>query len=239
MGNFDLNMAIAAINEELEAGEPENVSYNEYEGRAGYEGQYVIDAVNRHLGPENWRVRRTGEWTIHEKTDKGTGELIPGSVEAEFELDIRVAPDEWLSKGPVIGANQVGTNLAEAKNAATRNATKKLFSLWSIGSRAYLGLLSEEHAAPKPSRPRAAPAAAAKPDKYPNERWKQLGFFDDFAVKRAAGYLVELAEKKGYDQEHVARQVKKQFNKDLGGDLTMEEVEELIGVYEKAKARSA
>ncbi|HIE50354.1 MAG TPA: hypothetical protein EYP85_01225 [Armatimonadetes bacterium] len=240
MDRRNLYDIIEAINAELEAGEPDNVSWNEFEARAGYEGQYVIDAVNRHLGPENWRIRRVSEWTIHQKVDKASGEMVPGSVEAEFELDIRLPEGEWLSKGPVVGANQIGTNLAEAKNAATRNATKKLFSLWSIGNRAYLGLLTLEHAPEKAARkakPSETPRPARGTDKYPNDRWQALGYFEDFAVKRAAGYLVQLAESKGYSEEHVARQLQKRFNKGLGGNLTMEEVEEMIALYEKAEPK--
>ena len=48
--------AIEAINAELQAGEPGNYGKPDQRGDYGYQPQAVIDAVNHHLGAENWSM---------------------------------------------------------------------------------------------------------------------------------------------------------------------------------------
>ena len=99
--------------------------------RYGYKPQYVFDAVNSVLLPENWR---------YEVVSKDVFDL---QVVAEVKLFIRIA-DEWLCKGSQTGQMQiVRGNVGDAMKGAITDALQKCFSLLSIGSDAYRGLLKE------------------------------------------------------------------------------------------------
>ena len=99
--------------------------------RYGYKPQYVFDAVNSVLLPENWR---------YEVVSK---DVFDHQVVAEVKLFIRIA-DEWLCKGSQTGQMQiVRGNVGDAMKGAITDALQKCFSLLSIGSDAYRGLLKE------------------------------------------------------------------------------------------------
>ena len=97
--------------------------------RYGYKPQYVIDAVNNVLMPENWR---------YEVVSK---EIFDNQVVADVQLFIRVK-DEWFCKGAQTGQMQiVKGNVGDAMKGAITGAIQKCLSLLSIGSDAYKGLL--------------------------------------------------------------------------------------------------
>ncbi|HIE32885.1 MAG TPA: hypothetical protein EYP81_02390, partial [Thermodesulfobacteriaceae bacterium] len=99
--------------------------------RYGYKPQYVFDAVNSVLLPENWR---------YEVVSK---DVFDHQVVAEVKLFIRIE-DEWLCKGSQTGQMQiVRGNVGDAMKGAITDALQKCFSLLSIGSDAYRGLLKE------------------------------------------------------------------------------------------------
>ena len=99
--------------------------------RYGYKPQYVFDAVNSVLLPENWR---------YEVVSK---EIYDNQVVAEVKLFLRVE-DEWLCKGSQTGQMQIiKKNVGDAYKGAITDALQKCFSLLSIGSDAYRGLLRE------------------------------------------------------------------------------------------------
>lgn len=122
---------IDAINEELLAGEPHNIS-DDGRGYTGYDPQAVYDAINKHLGPENWR------YEVLEICDLGNK-----AIEAKVAISIRTPAGEWLTKGLQFGGGRGDRDLTDGKKAAITDAIKKGFSSWSIGHRAYLGLLEE------------------------------------------------------------------------------------------------
>ncbi len=100
--------------------------------RYGYKPQYVFDAVNSVLLPENWR---------YEVVSK---EIFDNQVVAEVKLFVRVNGDEWLCKGSQTGQMQiVKKNVGDAYKGAITDALQKCFSLLSIGSDAYKGLLKD------------------------------------------------------------------------------------------------
>ncbi len=100
--------------------------------RYGYKPQYVFDAVNSVLTPENWR---------YEVVCK---EIFDHQVVAEVRLYIRVKDDEWICKGSQTGQMQiVKGNIGDAYKGATTDALQKCLSLLSIGTDAYRGLLRE------------------------------------------------------------------------------------------------
>jgi len=116
--------------------------------RYGYKPQYVFDAVNSVLLPENWRFEVVSK------------DVFEHQVVAEVKLFIRIA-DEWLCKGSQTGQMQiVRGNVGDAMKGAITDALQKCFSLLSIGSDAYRGLLKEVYfsgahrgdAPPQPSR---------------------------------------------------------------------------------------
>jgi hypothetical protein len=124
--------------------------------RYGYRPQYVFDAINATLLPENWK---------YEVISK---EIFAQQAVAEVKLFIRIA-DEWLCKGSQIGQMQiVKENVGDAYKGAITDAIQKCFSLLSIGTDAYRGLLEKVYkgSAPASTRPPAQSAAVqATPDK--------------------------------------------------------------------------
>ena len=113
--------------------------------RYGYKPQYVFDAVNAILMPENWR---------YEVVSK---EIFDNQVVAEVKLFIRVK-DEWFCKGAQSGQMQiVRGNVGDAMKGAITDAIQKCLSLLSIGSDAYKGLLQAAFHANNGAKPQAAP----------------------------------------------------------------------------------
>ena len=97
--------------------------------RYGYKPQYVFDAVNNVLLPENWR---------YEVVSK---EIYDNQVVAEVKLFLRVG-EEWFCKGSQTGQMQIiKKNVGDAMKGAITDALQKCLSLLSIGSDAYKGLL--------------------------------------------------------------------------------------------------
>jgi hypothetical protein len=100
--------------------------------RYGYKPQYVFDAVNSILLPENWR---------YEVVSK---EIFDNQVVAEVRLFIRVKDDEWICKGSQTGQMQiVKGNVGDSYKGAITDAIQKCLSLLSIGTDAYRGLLRD------------------------------------------------------------------------------------------------
>lgn len=114
--------------------------------RYGYKPQYVFDAVNSILLPENWR---------YEVVNK---EIVDSQVVAEVRLFIRVNDNEWICKGSQTGQMQiVKGNVGDSYKGAITDAIQKCLSLLSIGTDAYRGLLRDVYLAgnrPDPSPPR-------------------------------------------------------------------------------------
>ncbi len=100
--------------------------------RYGYKPQYVFDAVNSILLPENWR---------YEVVSK---EIFDSQVVVEVRLFIRVNDNEWVCKGSQTGQMQiVKGNIGDSYKGAITDAIQKCLSLLSIGTDAYRGLLGD------------------------------------------------------------------------------------------------
>ena len=100
--------------------------------RYGYRPQYVFDAVNDVLLPENWR---------YEVVSK---EVFEFHVVTETKLFVRINKDEWLCKGSQMGHMQiVKKNVGDAYKGSITASLMKCFSILSIGSDAYKGLLRD------------------------------------------------------------------------------------------------
>jgi len=125
----------------------------------GYRPQYVFDCVNQFLGPENWKYELTKE------------EIYDNQAVAEVKLFLKVN-NEWLCKGSQKGQMQiVKGNVGDAQKGTITDAIQKCFSLLSIGSDAYKGLLKKVYLAnpgktvkpaTKSNKPMPKPAALPK-----------------------------------------------------------------------------
>jgi len=134
--------------------------------RYGYKPQYVFDAVNQIIGPENWRYELVKE------------EIFENQAVAEVKLFLNTDTD-WLCKGSHKGQMQIiKGNVGDAQKGAITDAIQKCFSLVSIGCDAYRGLLSAVYnatsSAPRPPAKPAQPPAQQQPVMPPQEQQATL-----------------------------------------------------------------
>jgi len=120
--------------------------------RYGYKPQYVFDAVNSNLLPENWR---------YEVISK---EIFDKQVVSEVRLFIRVKDAEWICKGSQTGQMQIiKGNVGDAYKGSITDAIQKCFSLLSIGSDAYKGLLKAVYHSGSTRKPSSTKSNQPKP----------------------------------------------------------------------------
>ena len=125
---------IKAVNKILQDGEPGNISLDNYSGFTGYKPQYIVDALNAvfHIG--GWGFEEVSAEIVSHQTEKVTSTLAIAQVKV------------WL-KGidfqPVgYGQGRITQgNIGDGKKSAQTDAIKKALSYFSIGNRAYHGLL--------------------------------------------------------------------------------------------------
>lgn len=149
--------------------------------RYGYKPQYVFDAVNSVLLPENWR---------YEVVSK---EIFDSQVVAEVRLFIRVKDDEWICKGSQTGQMQiVKGNVGDSYKGAITDAIQKCLSLLSIGTDAYRGLLREVYLSgnrppttPSRKQPEQQKKAVDSPDSPPKSAADQAA--DNSDLPKIAG----------------------------------------------------
>jgi len=137
MSNNNLLRQIEQINAMLRAFGPQAVQEIKMmkDGRVvgqiryGYRPQYVFDAVNFVIQPENWRYEVVSR------------EIFDFQAVAEVKLFLRVG-SEWLCKGSHTGQmNIINKNVGDAYKGAVTDAIQKCLSLLSVGCDAYRGLL--------------------------------------------------------------------------------------------------
>lgn len=184
--------------------------------RYGYKPQYVFDAVNSVLLPENWR---------YEVLSK---EIHDNQVVAEVKLFLRVE-GEWLCKGSQTGQMQIiKMNVGDAMKGAITDALQKCLSVLSIGSDAYRGLLGKVYLAGNPSpattarqqpqRPPQTPKVSDKSQSTENDLPKLAGIkyqrrngiviatgnsFDKKELLKSAGFKWDKTEKNWYKEVMV------------------------------------
>lgn len=119
---------VKRINEILKKGEPNNISVDTYSGYTGYTPQSVIDAVNTEF---------LGKWSpkIIEKSFKVHKDsmlaIVHLSLEIEGFMQVESFGQSRVTKG----------DFGDALKGAETDAIKKAFAMFSIGNRAYHGLL--------------------------------------------------------------------------------------------------
>lgn len=134
--------------------------------RYGYKPQYVFDAVNQIIEPENWRYELIKE------------DIFESQVVTEVKLFLKTDTDEWLCKGSHKGQmNIVKGNVGDAQKGAITDALQKCFSLCSIGQDSYRGLLETVFNSNRPQAPsrqslpkntqQSKPASSPQPELQP------------------------------------------------------------------------
>jgi hypothetical protein len=181
----DVAQNVEKVNQLLQAGEPGNITTDEHAGYTGYKPQAIVDAMN-----EGFSI---GGWGFAEISS----EIIPGDKGGLAIAQVQV----WLAgidfKPTSWGQNRVTRgDVGDAKKAAQTDAIKKALSYFSIGNRAYHGLLKESSNGHTPQSKPVVKPVAVKPteakadnDYIPinaptprelRERHKFLGMNDDF-----------------------------------------------------------
>ena len=136
MNKLTIEEKVKKVNEVLKKNEPDNISVDTYSKMTGYKPQYVVDAMNQVFGFDGWGF------------DEISNELVDKDENGKPKLalaNIRV----WLRNGEKkVLATSYGQSrvtrgdYGDAKKGAQTDAIKKGLSYFSIGNRAYHGLLS-------------------------------------------------------------------------------------------------
>lgn len=110
--------------------------------QVGFKPQYIFDAINEVLGPDNWRYEtKVLELLNTPYTDKNNVEKVCSQAIIETKLFIRVN-DEWIAKGTHYGqCHVIQGNVGDAIKGATTDSLQKVFSTISVGNLAYSGRL--------------------------------------------------------------------------------------------------
>lgn len=125
---------IKAVNKILQDGEPNNVSNDTYSGFTGYKPQYIIDAMNIVFTIGNWGFEEVFAEIVTHTTEKGTASIAIAQVKVWMK-SIDFAPTSYGQSRVTKG------DIGDAKKGAQTDAIKKALSYFSIGNRAYHGLL--------------------------------------------------------------------------------------------------
>lgn len=125
---------IKAVNKILQDGEPGNISIDNFSGFTGYKPQYIIDAMNIVFKFGNWGFEEVSSEIVTHQTEKGTSNLAIAHVKVWLKgIDFQPAS---------YGQNRVTKgDVGDAKKGSQTDAIKKALSYFSIGNRAYHGLL--------------------------------------------------------------------------------------------------
>jgi len=129
--NESLIDKINKVNEELKSNEPTNVSVDTFTKYTGYKPQYVVDAMNKHLGVGQW-----GFCEVQNQLKEGEKTTVITKVEAW----VGNTDNKFTAWG---GAMVTRGSVSDAMKSAQTDALKKALSYFSVGYRAYRGLLKK------------------------------------------------------------------------------------------------
>jgi len=124
---------IKKINEILKAGEAKGNFSNDHKGYSGYKPQSVIDAVNTEL-LGRWNLSVTTKETYPTKNKKGD------DVKNAFVTIRLTIGDSFIDS---MASHPILDDVGDAFKSAQTDAMKKAFAHFSIGNRAYHGLLGK------------------------------------------------------------------------------------------------
>lgn len=144
----DVAAKVEQVNALLLAGEPGNITKPDTNGYVGYEPQAIIDAMNEGFGIGEWGFEEVSSETV----DNEKGTLAVARI-AVWLAGIDFKPASWGQSRVTRG------DIGDARKGAQTDAIKKALAYFSIGNRAYHGLLEKDKKpAPQPTRPAAKPA---------------------------------------------------------------------------------
>lgn len=125
---------VASVNETLKKGEPKNFT-SDHKGFAGYKPQNIIDAVNTEFIGD-WGITVVDKKNYMDTRSDGK-KVLTAFVHVRLKLNGQEV-DAMASHPDNQG------DLGDAYKAAESDAMKKAFAHFSIGRRAYLGLLNNK-----------------------------------------------------------------------------------------------
>jgi len=226
--------SIQAINKLLQEGEPGNVSTDTYTGFSGYNLQAIVDATNEVLGFENWGY------------DEIYNELTEDKALAISSMKV------WLGERDnyktAYGQSRITRgDIGDGKKGAQTDAVKKCFSMFSIGSRAYLGLLDRkgQNKASKMPYNQSAPqnvsdaVSEGKTTEYPA---KQKDYTGPTAKVEKPEHTTALsrtyfavAKNAGYESEDAKSIAKKAYKVDSFNKITNVQLTKLVEKFSVRK----
>jgi hypothetical protein len=160
----ELLTQVKRVNDLLEAGEPRNVSLDEHTSYTGYKPQFVCDAMNEVFGIGAWGFEEVSNEISATQDGKGL---------AIAQVRVWLAGSDFKPTG--WGQNRITRgDTGDAKKGAQTDALKKALSYFSVGTRAYQGLLvagekgkqngNAQPQRPPQSRPLVQATAKSEPD---------------------------------------------------------------------------
>lgn len=125
----EIKNAVKRVNEVLQKGEPKNTN-TDHKGYTGYAPQFVIDAVNSEF---------IGEWSTK------VLEHVTYPIGDKKHAFVKVAVTIKQITFEAFASHPIQTDPGDAFKSAQTDATKKALSYFSIGNRAYHGLLEKNN----------------------------------------------------------------------------------------------
>ena len=125
---------VREVNKMLQKGEPDNWSAD-HKGYSGYNPQHVIDAVNSEFCGD-WSLLIVDKETYDSgRKNKSDSAIIEAFVHIRMSLGGQAI--DAMASHPILD------DYGDAMKSAQTDAMKKAFAHFSIGSRAYRGLLKK------------------------------------------------------------------------------------------------
>lgn len=128
-----IEQQVKEVNEVLMKGEPNNVTVDTFSNTTGYKPQYIIDAMNAVFGIGKWGFSEISN-DFADKDETGKPKMAIAQVEvwlSGIEFKPRAYGQSKITRG----------DFGDAKKGAQTDAIKKALCYFSIGNRAYHGLL--------------------------------------------------------------------------------------------------
>jgi Rad52/22 family double-strand break repair protein len=136
---MELKNQIEEVNAILLKGEPHNISVDSFSGFTGYKPMYLIDAMNEVFAIGDWGFEEISSEIVTTPDDK----LLAVAQVRVMLKDVAFQPTGWGQARVTKG------DLGDARKGAQTDAIKKALSYFSIGNRAYRGLLEAPAEKPK------------------------------------------------------------------------------------------
>lgn len=143
------------VNALLLAGEPYNISEDTYSHFTGYKPQYIIDAMNEVFGIGTWGFKELSNELVSTQAKEGPSSLTVAQVEVWLK-DVPFQPTGYGQARVTKG------DIGDARKGAQTDAIKKALSYFSIGNRAYQGLLPGKNDVAKPAEVARRPVVATR-----------------------------------------------------------------------------